>query len=294
MANAVLADRELVRGAARFADLCYILSKGKELLAKNVAHTSVIALDAGDWAKAAALHWNSTALAVAKRPTEVLVVVGEDGQAISYRGGKTSDETLSPRPKMIRNARTIRGSVYACGMKRQVYRRTGEAQWVDMSAPAPRKSVKAGFEAIDGYNDEEIYAVGWSGEVWQYDGMRWIDRESPTNLILTAVCCGGDGVVYAAGQQGTVLRGRRDGWELVPWDEEVSVDLWDLCWFRGKLYVAAINGLFTLEGNMLAPVDFGIVDTPSCFSLTEAEGVLWSIGRDDVLSFDGSAWRRYT
>jgi hypothetical protein len=108
------------------------------------------------------------------------------------------------------------------------------------------------------------------------------------------VCCAGDGVVYAVGQQGTMLRGRRDRWELVPWEEEVSVELWDLCWFGDKLYVAAINGLFTLEGNLLAPVDFGIVDTPTCFSLTTADGVLWSIGRDDVLSFDGSAWRRYT
>ncbi|XAF18853.1 hypothetical protein RO524_00545, partial [Pseudomonas aeruginosa] len=24
---------------------------------------------------------------------------------------------------------------------------------------------------------------------WQYDGKRWQPRESPTNLILTAICC---------------------------------------------------------------------------------------------------------
>jgi len=294
MATDVLADRELVRGAARTADLCYILSKGKDLLQRNVAHTSVIGLYRGDWAKAVMLNWNSTALAVAKHPEERLVVVGEDGQVCVYVGGKKTDEQLSPKPNLIRNARSISGEVYACGMKRQVYRRTGADAWMAMHASAPRKSETTGFESIDGYNEEEIYAVGWSGEVWQYDGMRWIDRDSPTNLILTAVCCAGNGVVYAVGQQGTMLRGRRDRWELVPWEGEVSVDLWDLCWFGDKLYVAAINGLFTLEGNVLVPVDFGIVDTPTCFNLTTADGVLWSIGRDDVLSFNGSAWRRYT
>jgi hypothetical protein len=40
-------------------------------------------------------------------------------------------------------------------------------------------------------------------------------------------------------------------------------------------------------------VDFGKVRTPSCYSLSVAEGVLWSVGRDDVASFDGKSWKRY-
>lgn len=293
MATQVLQDRELVRGSARLADLCYVLSKGKELLEKDVAHTSIIGLYRGNWAKAVTVHWNSTAIAVAKRPSEVLVVVGEDGQVCTYVGGKADDEALSPRPRLIRNARTIKGEVYACGMKRQVYRRVGEKRWTDMSAPVPAPDERVGFEAVDGYHEEEVYAVGWAGEIWHYDGMQWRNCASPTNRILTAVCCAPDGLVYVAGQQGVMLRGRRDAWELVAWDEEVGLDLWDLCWFDDKLYVAAINGLFTFEGNALEPVDFGDAGVPSCYSLTTAEGVLWSIGRDDVASFDGVAWRRY-
>ncbi len=54
-----------------------------------------------------------------------------------------------------------------------------------------------------------------------------------------------------------------------------------------------MTDLFTLEGNALVPVDFGEIGTPTCYNLTTAEGVLWSIGRDDVASFDGTTWRRY-
>ncbi len=60
-------------------------------------------------------------------------------------------------------------------MKRQVYRRGGERRWTDMSAPFPKPRETAGFEAIDGYSSNEIYAVGWSGEIWQFNGKKWID-----------------------------------------------------------------------------------------------------------------------
>ena len=112
-------------------------------------------------------------------------------------------------------------------------------------------------------------------------------------MILSVVCCAPGKLVYAAGQQGVLVKGRSGSWEVVEWDEEVSVDIWDLCWFEEKLYVATMTALYTLSGNSLVEVDFGEIPPPSCYSLTAAEGVLWSIGRDDVASFDGHDWRRY-
>ena len=74
-----------------------------------------------------------------------------------------------------------------------------------MHAPSPKSGENAGFEDICGFNLTEVYAVGWNGEIWQWEGVRWIDRPSPTNLILTGVCCGTDGNVYACGQNGTLI-----------------------------------------------------------------------------------------
>jgi hypothetical protein len=292
MKSAFAKAREFVRGAARYHDLCYVISKGKALMKEDIAHASLICVDEGDWADGVDVEWDSTALAVAKLPSEKAVLIGEDGDVCTYVGGKTGRETIKPAPVLIRNARTIDGHVYACGMKRQVFHRTGERAWSDISAPPPKREEEVGFEAIDGFSHKEIYAVGWKGEIWQYNGRKWTNRGSPTSLIMTAVCCAGDGVVYVAGQQGVMVRGREDEWEVIEWDQDVSDDLWDLCWFKKKLYVSTMSWLHTLNGNALAPLDIEI-DIDSFYSLTAIDDVMWSVGRNDVASFDGRNWRRY-
>ena len=284
--------REFVRGAARFNDLVYVISKGRTLVAQEIAHTSLIAVDQGLWSDAVDTEWDASAVAIARGPDECVVLVGEDGDVVTYAAGSSSEEAIVPRPVMIRNAKDIAGRVYACGMKRQVFQRL-DGQWVDRSAPRANDLEKYGFEAIDGYARNEIYAVGWGGEIWQYDASGWVQRASPTNVILTAVCCAGDGVVYAAGQGGVMLRGRHDVWSLVQWQDEVTADLWDLCWFQDRLYVATMSALYTLDQDTLVPVDFGGTGPATCYSLSMAEGVLWSVGRAHVASFDGTAWRTY-
>ncbi|NVB82335.1 MAG: hypothetical protein HOV81_28405 [Kofleriaceae bacterium] len=192
---------------------------------------------------------------------------------------------------MIRNAREIGGHVYACGMKRQVYKRSGEKKWVAINAPAAGATEKFGFEAIHGFSDKEIYAAGWGGEIWQYDGKRWTSRTSGVEHTLTAVCCAGDDEVYVAGVHGTLLRGRNDTWQSIP--TTTTADLWDLCWFQDRLYVATMTGLFVLDGKKLVPVKFGKEKPATCYSLSTSEGVLWSVGLGDVASFDGKKWQTY-
>lgn len=294
MSKEVLKTREFIRGAARFHDLAYVITRDKKLLEQDIAHTSVLGIDGGQWADAVDGVWNSTAIAVARQPQEKLVVIGEDGDIVTYVGGKSGEETITPAPVMIRNAKEICGYVYACGMKRQVYRRAGERQWVDVGAPRAKELEEAGFEALDGYSEREIYAAGWGGEIWRFDGGKWKEQSSPTNVILSAVCCGGDGTVYIAGQRGVLVRGRNDVWEAVQWEDEVSADLWDLCWYRDKLYVATMQALYTLNGNILEAVDMGRIGPVSCYSLSTAEDVLWSVGLEDVVSFDGKQWKKYT
>jgi len=273
--------------------LVYILSKSKKLLEKDIAHTSAVAVDRGEWEGAENTDWDSTAIAVAKKPLEKLVFIGEDGDVCTYVGGTSTKEAITPSPILIRNAKTVDGLVVSCGMRRQVYKRVGEGEWVDISAPFSKPEEEAGFEAIDGYSLKELYAVGWKGEIWQYNGKKWTNRASPTNAILTAVCCAADESVYVGGQNGVLIKGRNEVWEIVEWEDEFDLDIWDLHWFDGKLYVATISTLFSLHGNQLEEVDFGDVDVSSCYSLTSAEGVLWSIGKEDVLSFDGTNWLRY-
>lgn len=293
MSKSVADDRELVRGAAYMGELLYVITKVKALQEQDIAHASLVGIYQGRWGDAFNTTWNATALAFARHAPEKAVLIGEDGEVATYGRGQRTDESLQPTPVMIRNARTIGGEVYACGAKREVYRRTGENQWLDISAPRAQQSEALGFEAIDGLAHDDIYAVGWGGEIWRYDGRAWRSCESPTKVILSAVCCAGDGVVYAAGQGGVMLRGRGDAWEAIAREDDVTTDLWDLCWFQDKLYVAGNTALFTLEENRLVPVDLSAVAPVSCFSLSTAQGVLWSVGKANVIAFDGTHWRRF-
>nr|WP_251010906.1 hypothetical protein [Variovorax paradoxus] len=293
MGERVSKSREFVRGAARLADLVYVISQMKTLIEQDINHVSLVGLYKGNWGDAFNTTWNATAIAIAKFPAEKVVLIGEDGDVATYVGGKREDDAIRPQPVMIRHARTIAGEVYACGSKRQVFRRTGEKQWRDMSAPRADQTEEFGFEGIDGYAENDIYAAGWGGEIWRYDGAGWASCASPTNVILTALCCAGDGNVYACGQGGVLVKGRNDAWASIAWEDEVTVDLWDLCWFQDKLYVATMFALYTLDGNRLVPVDFGEMGPVTCYNLTTEEGVLWSIGKADVASFDGVTWTKY-
>ncbi len=293
MESKVTDSREFIRSAIGQQNKVYVLTKVKALIEKGIAHTSVIGIDKGLWCDAANTAWDSTAIAVAKLPSEKLVFISEDGDVCAYGGGNSTKEKIVPFPKMIRNAISIEGHVVACGMLRQVFERVDEGKWLDISAPFPGASEKVGFEAIDGYSLKELYAVGWKGEIWQYDGSIWTNRSGPTNLILSSICCVQDGVVYIGGQEGVLIQGRNDSWEIIEWEEETDIDIWDLCWFEGKLYVASMTDLFTFDKDRLVVVDFGELEIPTCYSLTEAEGIMWSVGKDDVLSFDGKRWQRY-
>jgi hypothetical protein len=293
MSKPISKSHEFVRGAARYGDLVYVICKVNALVEKGIDHVSLLGVDGGKWVSSVNTIWNSTAIAAVKSPTEKVVLIGEDGDVSTYVGGDREDETISPPPVMIRYAREIGGDVYACGSKRQVFRRTGEKQWRDMSAPRAERTEAIGFEGIDGYTENEIYASGWAGEIWRYDGANWTACSSPTNVILTALCCADDGNVYTCGQGGVLVKGRNDAWAPIAWEDEVTLDLWDVCWFNDKLYVATMFALFTLDGNRLVPVDFGEMGPVTCYNLTKAEGVLWSIGKADVASFDGTTWTKY-
>jgi hypothetical protein len=194
---------------------------------------------------------------------------------------------------MIRNAREIGGHVHACGSKRQVFKRTGDRQWIDMSAPRAAQTEVFGFEAIDGYAGQRdlrrrLGRRDLAPRRRGVDAVRQPHQRHPHGRLLR-------------GQWPRVCRraGRRaaerthDAWTPVDWEDEVTADLWDLCWFQDRLYVATMSGLYTLDANRLVPVDYGAMGPVTGYSLSTAQGVLWSVGKADVASFDGTAWRKY-
>jgi hypothetical protein len=179
-------------------------------------------------------------------------------------------------------------------MDRQVYRRDAAHTWtcIDMDMrKAPAAMDVFGFESIHGFSENDLYAVGWHGEIWHFDGSRWDRIESPTDLLLNKVFCAQDGNVYICGHQGMLIRGRGSAWQVIE-HGDTQADLWDLQGFNGKLYLSSMRMLFALEEDRLKPVDTGDEIPATCYHLDAADGIMWSIGAKDILQFDGQTWTR--
>ncbi len=268
-----------------------------ELAEKKVPHCVIIAWEAGKFLSTTQKGW-LLADVVQAPPTqnEHLLFFGTHGPYLEKdRHGDRNERITGPGIAIsdhgpLRCARTIGGSVYVVGGDRQAYQLT-ERGWqsIAQGTVLPGDDGKIfSFEAVDGFAADEIYAVGLRGEIWLYNGSVWHNLTSPTNVLLSSVCCAGDNTVYAAGLQGLLLHGRGDTWEVLDVGE-FPYDFWDLCWFQGALYLATMYRVYRLDGETLTPLDCG-VDTAGKLACTD--NVLWSIGAKDVVAFDGQTWSR--
>lgn len=281
----------LWKAAARFHDLLYIVATMDDLMGREIPHSTFLSLDADQWRSVDGAPWATAGACVVHLPSERFIAVSEDGDVMTYVGGNRSDESISPKPRTIRAVSAIGGRAYACGMFRQVYVRTAEGEWNFVGAPPPRQRIPSGFEAIAGFDESDMYAVGWRGEIWQRKNGEWRQHESPVNVILTGVCCAADGFVYICGQNGTIVKGRNDSWSVI--DHELPrSDLWDIHAFGDRIFSSSFTDLIEIRDNSVEPVDFGDDEPGTCHRLTSAEGVLWSVGSDDVFAFNGEYWRR--
>lgn len=283
-------DNLITRGAGYQSDAIFLTLQDKKLTRKELAHSRLALRRADDISGIADTTWHTAGLCVAHHPRQAMIAVSDDGDVFTYSEPEQGTERIAGC-RGLRGCAAIEGHAYACGMARQVFRRDQENQWSAMHAPYTQKEGIAGFEAIAGFNQQDIYATGWEGEIWQYNGRTWSNCKSPADVILSGVCCAADGFVYVCGQGGALLRGRHQTWTLI--DGGVLTDFWDVAWFQGALFVSSMDRLFKLEAGHLVPVDFGRDIPDTCHKLSVGEGVLWSIGQQDVFAFDGETWTRW-
>ena len=287
-----------ISGAVRYSDLIYFALQSDGIDTALDPHFYPVTFDDGTWGADITVEWTPVGMTVSRSPLEQMVTISENGDVYCYGSGNESFEKIAcdgilplDRGGPLRNVRNIGNRVYAVGMKRQVYRRDGRDRWVciDGGVFSTGKEV-VGFESVDGFSENDIFAAGWEGEIWHHDGSGWAQHDSPTNLILLDVCCGGDGNVYACGQMGTLMVGINHAWTLV--DTDLKENIWSLCWFSNTLFMAAYSGIYQLAGDQIERIDFKD-DVPGTFyHLSAADGLLCSIGGKDVMGFDGRSWFR--
>ena len=287
-----------VTGVVRYKDLAYITIVDDQLDPYTHPHAGIIEWDRGQWNDGGRVAWPVVAMSVCKAPREQMIMIGPHGEVKLMGSGDTHEENIcvregSPENRgQLRSVRGVSDKAYAVGMNRTVYRRDDVNSWVTMEEGLPQgNSMVSGFEAIDGHSATELYAVGRDGEIWRYDGSLWRQKASPTNMILTDVCCAQDGYVYACGRNGTLIRGVDDTWST--FDQSLTNDdFWSIRSFQGHIYVSTFRGVLVVREGELLPVDMGDDQPTSSYHLSEADGVLWSVGKKDIMAHDGDRWTR--
>ena len=160
--------------------------------------------------------------------------------------------------------------VYIAGPARKIYRRLGVKDWglfntgtqddlmVSNIKKGKRSEFSYAFLSIDGFSENDMYAVGNKGEAWHYDGNKWSMIDLPTNADLHKVHCAKDGYVYISGDEYTILKGKGDNWEYIlnsqiekPFDEHL---IEAIAWFDGALYVGTQQGLYKYKNNIFEKI----------------------------------------
>ncbi len=287
-------------GAAGTADFFFFAKERDELAAKDTPNSSFFVYDEEDGDQAFRKYdenvpWPAVAMATVKPPGEnrVVVAVGPNGDvweldvlSTDERVGRIADAGN------VRSLVVVGNEIYACGMNRGVLQRKAFARW-DAVGPGPQAADSAivGFEDLGGSGDE-LYAVGWGGEIWWRDAGAWRRVDSPTRANLTALTIAADGTVHVVGHDGVMVKGRRDRWELV--DTGRRENLRDVATLAGRVYAVSDGALFWLDAASLVPEsDFAGGPPATCLHLLEAPDGLVSLGQKDVfIKRSGASWKR--
>lgn len=194
----------------------------------------------------------------------------------------------------LRCIRPIGRRIYAVGLGRHAYRRTQPGVWEAFDegvfVPRDRRTAPVGFEAIDGLRENAIYAAGYLGEIWYYDGTGWLQQDSPTNVVLNCLRCRTADEVFIGGMSGTIIRGSNGSWEVLEQDE-TEEDFWGMTIFQGSVYLANYDGVFMLDGDTVETVDMGLTRTITTAYLDADDKVMWSVGQKHLaVTEDGKTW----
>lgn len=189
----------------------------------------------------------------------------------------------------LTRVRVIAGVPYCCGQSGQVYRLDG-SKWL-RADKGLRSNTGPDLEDIAGSAPDDLYAVGLGGALHHFDGRKWSRIDIQTNLNISNIRRGPDGLYRLCGDDGLLMSGSGSEWMSLA-DAVPDKNYWGLEWFNGAFYLAHGRGVDCLIGQELSPVAMQIPGRLTFHRLQSGQGLLFSFGTDDLLRFDGHQWVR--
>lgn len=234
-------------------------------------------------------------------PAERWVFLTEDGRVYVVGGGDNGFEDPIPGSPNLHfcAAKAVRGGhALAVGPRRKVYLRRAPGDWVKLDQGLfPDGELTdpddAGFEDIDGFGEQDLWACGGEGDLWRFDGEVWTQIPVPGAPDLSRICCAGDDHVYLIADGLGLLRGHRerpDRWEPIP-GPGGRERLESLVWYGDRLLVSTLSELYALEDGALRVAWPDMPPLRRKAHLAAGDGVLLVAGRDEAALLEGGAWR---
>lgn len=245
------------------------------------------------------LPWEACGLATRTVPVPEVFVLNSEG-FVGRGYGTFNVDDLAKAPGSVpnlgpmREVRAVGDAVVAVGMQRHVLACRAGSTWQVLHTPSllaanPGNGV-FGLNSIHGLSMDELWAVGFGGEIWCLRTGTWHRVDSPTNLALLKVLVLRDGRAIAGGQSGLALRYDGANWREALTLEDGS-EIWDACYFKGAVYLATEQCLYRLDASLTAAEPVVVGDGLSCGYLSTDGNVLWSAGSEDIAyTRDGVMW----
>ena len=182
--------------------------------------------------------------------------------------------------------RSIAGTPYCCGQSGQIYS-LSNGEWIRMNLGI--NSDEFNLENIDGTTPHNIYTAGCNGVMLHHDGNKWARIPLPTNLNISNIRCESDGTCYACGDDGLLLRGHDEVWEVIG-DPAPDKNYWGLDIFNGTPFLSHGKGIDYLQSNQIVPTTLPNNGKRTFYHLHSNSDHLYSFGTDHILKFDNGTW----
>ncbi|MFC4158937.1 hypothetical protein [Chitinimonas lacunae] len=239
-------------------------------------------------------------LAAVKKPESQAVIVDDRRWVFSFN--LDGDQVEPEIPKSLSQGgsvtrlKEIEGYLYAVDSGRCAFYRESSGKWIGLEEghvltqfDGSDLTYAPSFEDIDGFSRCDIYAVGGKGDVWHWNGARWSQCHFPSNMYLTAVCCGEDGKVYIGAQCGTVFVGRGDDWQMLQ-KNDYTLPFKDMVWYEDRVWCTSDYGVYQIVDGKFTSAVLPLEAAICAGNLSVGDGVLLLAGVHGAAFLENGKW----
>jgi len=281
----------------------YVCASLTQFIEQDAAYSIILQFKDGKWK-----YWPVETLVVAisvffEGKKNIILAIGYDGRVHKSTLVGMEWEIIGigdgypSNLRRITKAESIGNYVYACGMGRNVFRKSNslaQSIWekVDQGCAIEKNSDEIdGFLSINGFNDEELYAVGFHGGIWMNLKSAWYRVESPTNLKLTLVKPFNDKIVIG-GNKGILITGRKHQWTVI--DQQVTSDAFRYgAIIKDTLYLTTETGeLLKFHEGMCERAEPKLSGNDPIYTIDGNNNLILASTTNYLMLFDGQSWER--